>query len=77
MALAFALAVLLPLRATGDEVRRVMFPAALLGTWAKTPDRCDTKDKSNVVIEKAKYSDGTGTCAALRRPTLPERCPVH
>ncbi len=60
---ALAVAVLSPLGATADEVRRVVFPAALLGTWAESPDQCGTKDKSNVVIENTKYGDGTGTCA--------------
>ncbi len=60
--LTLAAAALLPLGATADEVRQVVFPAALLGTWAESPDQCGTKNKNNVVIENAKYGDGTGTC---------------
>lgn len=56
-------ALALPSAAAADEVRRVAFPAVLLGTWAEKPDQCGTNDKSNVVIENAKYGDGTGTCA--------------
>ncbi len=49
--------------ATADEIRHLTFPAALLGTWAQTEQQCASKDPSNVTIEKAKYSDSTGSCA--------------
>jgi hypothetical protein len=45
-----------------DIVRLVTFPAALLGTWAEDAQQCGTKDKSNVLIEPAKYGDGSGSC---------------
>ena len=32
-------------------------------TWAETAQQCAAKDKSNVVIEPAKYGDGDGSCA--------------
>jgi hypothetical protein len=35
----------------------------VLGTWAETLQQCAAKDKSNVVIEPAKYGDGDGSCA--------------
>jgi hypothetical protein len=35
----------------------------MLGTWAETAEQCAAKDKSNVVIEPAKYGDGAGSCA--------------
>jgi hypothetical protein len=34
----------------------------MLGTWAETAQQCAAKDKSNVVIEPAKYGDGDGSC---------------
>jgi hypothetical protein len=46
-----------------DETRRSTFPNVLLGTWAETAQQCAAKDKSNVVIEPAKYGDGDGSCA--------------
>jgi hypothetical protein len=46
-----------------DEIRRTAFPALMLGTWAETAEQCAAKDKSNVVIEPAKYGDGAGSCA--------------
>jgi hypothetical protein len=48
--------------AHADIVRHITFPAALLGTWAENTEQCATKDKSNVVIESAKYGDGSGNC---------------
>ena len=45
-----------------DETRRSTFPNVLLGTWAETAQQCAAKDKSNVVIEPAKYGDGDGSC---------------
>ncbi len=45
-----------------DETRRSSFPNVLVGTWAETAQQCATKDKSNVVIEPAKYGDGDGSC---------------
>lgn len=38
------------------------FPNIMLGTWAETAQQCTAKDKSNVVIEPAKYGDGHGSC---------------
>jgi hypothetical protein len=46
-----------------DEIRLSTFPNVLLGTWAETAEQCATKDKSNVVIEPAKYGDADGSCA--------------
>jgi len=46
-----------------DEVRLSTFPKVILGTWAETPQQCAAKDKSNVVIEPARYGDGDGSCA--------------
>ena len=45
-----------------DETRRSTFPNVMLGTWAETAQQCAAKDKSNVVIEPAKYGDGDGSC---------------
>jgi hypothetical protein len=45
-----------------DETRRSIFPNVLLGTWAETAQQCAAKDKSNVVIEPAKYGDSDGSC---------------
>ena len=49
--------------AADDEIRRSTFPNGVLGTWAETAQQCAAKDKSNVVIEPAKYGDGDGSCA--------------
>jgi hypothetical protein len=46
-----------------DEIRLSAFPNIMLGTWAETAQQCAAKDKSNVVIEPAKYGDGDGSCA--------------
>src|SRR5215467_11573696 len=46
-----------------DNIRLSTFPSVLLGTWAETTQQCAAKDKSNVVIEPAKYGDGDGSCA--------------
>ena len=54
---------LLMAAAHADIVRRISFPAALLGTWAENADQCATKDKSNVLIQSANYGDGSGNCA--------------
>ena len=35
----------------------------MLGTWAETAEQCAGKDKTNIVIEPAKYRDGGGDCA--------------
>jgi hypothetical protein len=59
---ALLMPVLLAPAAHPDIVRRVEFPAALLGTWAENADQCVTKDKSNVLIESANYGDGSGSC---------------
>jgi hypothetical protein len=42
--------------AADDEIRRSTFPNGVLGTWAETAQQCAAKDKSNVVIEPAKYA---------------------
>ena len=49
--------------AQADEIRHLTFPDVLLGTWAETAEQCVARDKSNVVIEPAKYGDGDGNCA--------------
>jgi hypothetical protein len=46
-----------------DAIRLSTFPNVMLGTWAETAQQCAAKDKSNVVIEPAKYGDGDGSCA--------------
>ena len=46
-----------------DQIRYSTFPNVMLGTWAETSQQCAAKDKSNVVIEHAKYGDGDGSCA--------------
>ncbi len=46
-----------------DETRLSTFPNVVLGTWAETAQQCAVKDKSNVVIEPAKYGDGDSSCA--------------
>jgi hypothetical protein len=46
-----------------DEIRLSTFPNVMLGTWAETAQQCAAKDKSNVVIEPARYGDGDGSCA--------------
>jgi len=48
--------------AHADEIRHLTFPNVMLGTWAETAERCAAKDKSNVVIEPAKYGDDAGSC---------------
>ena len=45
-----------------DQIRLSTFPNVMLGTWAETTQQCAAKDKSNVVIEPAKYGDGDGSC---------------
>ncbi len=49
--------------ARADEIRHLTFPNVLLGTWAETAEQCTAKDKTNIVIEPAKYGDGAGSCA--------------
>jgi hypothetical protein len=49
--------------AYADEVCHTTFPNVMLGTWAETAEQCTAKDKTNVVIEPAKYRDGGGDCA--------------
>ncbi len=61
--IAAAAALLLPQAAGADAVRHTTFPAELLGTWAETAQQCADKDKSNILIEPAKYGDASGTCA--------------
>jgi hypothetical protein len=54
----------LPIQAAiGDEIRHTAFPAAFLGSWAETPDKCTTRDESNIVIEPGQYGDAQGSCA--------------
>jgi hypothetical protein len=49
--------------AHADEIRHATFPNLMLGTWAETAEQCAAKDKTNIVIEAAKYRDGGGHCA--------------
>jgi len=49
--------------AHADEIRHATFPKAMLGTWAETAEQCAAKDKTNIVIQPAKYRDGGGDCA--------------
>ena len=42
-----------------DEIRLSAFPNIML----ETAQQCAAKDKSNIVIEPAKYGDGDGSCA--------------
>ena len=49
--------------AHADEIRHATFPNVMLGTWAETAEQCTAKDKTNTVIEPAKYRDGGGDCA--------------
>lgn len=51
------LSVLFVPAAQADEIRHPTFPNVLLGTWAETAEQCVAKDKSNVVIEPAKYGE--------------------
>jgi hypothetical protein len=44
-----------------DEIRLSIFPKVILGTLAETAQQCAAKDKSNVVIEPAKYGVGDGS----------------
>lgn len=60
-----AISALLSRAASADEIRHTAFPAALSGTWAETTQQCADKDKSNIVIEPAKYGDTNGSCAVL------------
>ena len=48
--------------AHADEIRHATFPNVMLGTWAETAEQCAAKDKTNIVIEPAKYRDGGGSC---------------
>ena len=48
--------------AHADEIRHATFPKVMLGTWAETAEQCAAKDKTNIVIEPAKYGDGDGSC---------------
>ena len=45
------------------EIRHTTFPNGMLGTWAETAEQCVAKDKTNIVIQPAKYRDGGGDCA--------------
>jgi hypothetical protein len=48
--------------ANADEIRHATFPNVMLGTWAETAEQCAAKDKTNIVIQPAKYRDGGGDC---------------
>jgi len=48
--------------ANADEIRHLTFPDVMLGTWAETAEQCAAQDKTNIVIEPAKYRDGGGDC---------------
>jgi hypothetical protein len=61
--IALAIFALVSRTAAGDEIRRAALPAALLGTWGESSENCTTKDKSNVVMESAKYGDASRSCA--------------
>ena len=63
MIFALAIFALVSRTAAGDIVRRASLPATLLGTWGESSENCMAKDKSNVVIESARYGDGSGNCA--------------
>jgi len=54
---------LLSRTAFGDEVRHVIFPGTMIGTWGESAEKCQAKDGSNVVIEAGKYGDALGSCA--------------
>ena len=53
--------------AHADEIRHATFPNVMLGTWAETAEQCAAKDKTNIVIEPAKYRDDGGDCGTLDR----------
>jgi len=48
--------------AVAHEVRPITFPNALLGTWAENAELCAAQDKSNILIEPARYGDANGSC---------------
>jgi hypothetical protein len=56
------LSVLFVQAAHADEIRHIIFPNLMLGTWAETAEQCAAKDKTNYVIQPAKYRDGGGSC---------------
>jgi hypothetical protein len=58
-----SISALLSPTARADEIRHTTFPVTLLGTWAEATQQCVDKDKSNIVIESAKYGDANGSCA--------------
>ncbi len=60
--LVIATSALLSQGAAADEIRHTTFPSAMIGTWAESGEQCAAKDKSNIRIEAAKYSDGAGSC---------------
>jgi hypothetical protein len=62
--LTLSISVALSRAAVGDEIRHTTFAGTLLGTWAQNEEQCKTNDKSNIVIENAKYGDANGSCAA-------------
>jgi hypothetical protein len=62
LAVPLAVSALLSRTALGDEVRHLMFPSDLIGTWALNDEQCTAKDKSNIHIDGAKYGDGAGSC---------------
>jgi len=60
--LSLAVSALLSQSAGADSIRHTTFPSALLGTWAETAEQCAANDKSNILIEPAKYGDASGSC---------------
>jgi hypothetical protein len=50
--------------AYADEIRHTTFPNVMLGTWGETAEQCAAKDKTNIVIQSAKYRDEARRIAA-------------
>lgn len=48
--------------AASDEIRKTKFSSALLGTWAPSPELCESKDKSSVTISEAQFTSSDGNC---------------
>jgi hypothetical protein len=61
--LTLSISAVLSRAAVGDEIRHTTFAGTLLGTWALNAEQCKTNDKSNIIIEPAKYGDANGSCA--------------
>jgi hypothetical protein len=49
--------------ASGDEVHRIAFADAVVGSWAQRAELCGTKDQSNVTIATKTFTDADGTCS--------------